>query len=1056
MLAILRIGMGWHATFYVKPRTTARRRATMEKLLHSLIPGILIGAAVTIFSWFEPFSTEPRSGYALELDLTSAVSGSIQVICEGEVRSFTRANQKVATAEVHAGRRESSRYYLAAGHYTEIAVCAPSQPGELTIHGARILDAQGNEFRQLSPELFVPTRAHAAIASPDIPSPSGGGAMLSFAGPIVLPSQVGPAWALIQGATAALLTGLLLWKFDAALLARRRQWCAALAAATARRPVLTLAAVAVVATLAACHPVIFFGKSYTSPNNGASGLYPWLPLPVDGHPGKIEKGKGSDIGALTWALFPYAVVEHRAIFHDHEVPLWNRYSGFPLLGQAQSMLGDPLHWMAICAGGAPWAWDVRFVIARFLFAFGIGLLVRAVTGRLGIAALLGASSAFIGFFAYRAAHPACFTMGYAPWVLLGWWSLARAESWRAAAPGGALLILSNWCTLNSGTAKESVMLIGCLSATGALAVMFLANDARMRWQRLAAGGAAMLLFALLSAPCWLVFLDALSRACSVYDHPPTFQISPPLLIGLFDELFYRQTAPAEMHSNPSANFLVLLGVLWAAAAARRLRADGGARALALSLVPPFLFAFSVVPDSLIESLPFFRNISHIDNTFSCVLIVLLFPLAGLGLRACLTARSGSQWRREALKVAAFAAALLVLYFGFTQAHLRVGSSPAEIPPFPEKSAFFAGYAPALFIALAALLWTGCAWRRGATLGPILAASLALVAIHFRHGMYLETRFDDYVFNPQDRIDILAPSPSVEAIRRTQAEPTRVFGIGPVLACGFHAALGLEKPAHADPLVSPYWREFMERANVIIMWGWRVVVRKADLGPLQPFLDFLNVRYYLGVPGELPPTPPSYRSLGSMDLEVLTSPTAWPRAFFADSLTRYRTGQEFVELVARGDGRPFAAVAENESGAPQLPLTSPARRIVPATAYRLTNNTTEFTVEAPGPGLAVLGEIFEAGCFHATVNGQPAETFRANHMFKAVALPRAGRYVIRFTYEPPVWKTALALCGVGVVLSLIAGVAWWRSRSLATHSEADFGALPSLLLKPQQDALVNQS
>ena len=56
-----------------------------------------------------------------------------------------------------------------------------------------------------------------------------------------------------------------------------------------------------------------------------------------------------------------------------------------LLGQGQSMIGDPLHWITILAGGATWAWDLKFVLAKLLFAFGIGLLVRAATGRLGVA-----------------------------------------------------------------------------------------------------------------------------------------------------------------------------------------------------------------------------------------------------------------------------------------------------------------------------------------------------------------------------------------------------------------------------------------------------------------------------------------------------------------------------------------------------------------------------------------------------------------------------------------------------------------------------------------------
>ena len=72
---------------------------------------------------------------------------------------------------------------------------------------------------------------------------------------------------------------------------------------------------------------------------------------------------------------PYSAVEHRAIVVDGEWPLWNRFnsSGVTLLGQGQSMLGDPLHFIVILADGASWAWDLKFLVAKALFAAGLGL-----------------------------------------------------------------------------------------------------------------------------------------------------------------------------------------------------------------------------------------------------------------------------------------------------------------------------------------------------------------------------------------------------------------------------------------------------------------------------------------------------------------------------------------------------------------------------------------------------------------------------------------------------------------------------------------------------------
>src|SRR5207248_8020251 len=86
--------------------------------------------------------------------------------------------------------------------------------------------------------------------------------------------------------------------------------------------------------------------------------------------------KLADIGAIMWSHIPLSVIQHRALAHG-ELPLWNRYNsaGTPLLAQGQSMFGDPVHFLVVLANGAAWAWDLKFLIAKWLFAFGLGLIV---------------------------------------------------------------------------------------------------------------------------------------------------------------------------------------------------------------------------------------------------------------------------------------------------------------------------------------------------------------------------------------------------------------------------------------------------------------------------------------------------------------------------------------------------------------------------------------------------------------------------------------------------------------------------------------------------------
>jgi hypothetical protein len=70
---------------------------------------------------------------------------------------------------------------------------------------------------------------------------------------------------------------------------------------------------------------------------------------------ETENFKGSDAGAIMWHDVPNSFIQSRALFRDGELPLWNRHNscGLTLLGQGQSMFGDPLHGIVLFAGAAP-------------------------------------------------------------------------------------------------------------------------------------------------------------------------------------------------------------------------------------------------------------------------------------------------------------------------------------------------------------------------------------------------------------------------------------------------------------------------------------------------------------------------------------------------------------------------------------------------------------------------------------------------------------------------------------------------------------------------------
>ncbi|MCE9610144.1 MAG: hypothetical protein K8R23_08030 [Chthoniobacter sp.] len=995
----------------------------MIRFVRLLLPSsLLAGIAVALFG-FAPFSGPDRLADSLlfEFALDASAAGALRL---ESVRADPGFPPETALADVPAGAPASARFLVPAGAYRAFRLTVAGRAGGAKVTRARIADLTGKEVASFAGERF---RA----------ADDGGALELDCNPPLVLRSSLtADGWqsaALVVALT--LVLALASWrgavpleKLRAAALAQAGQWVRRARA----HPYRTLFGTAVAAVVVSCHPVIFGGQSFVSPNNGAGCLYAGWPTLPGAPAGPVENPKFADIGAMLWAHLPYSVIEHRAIFHDHELPLWNRANscGVPLLGQGQSMIGDPLHWIPLVAGGAAWAWDVKFVLAKILFAFGSGLLGRAAVGRLGVAALLAASSAFLGFFAYRFNHAAIFSLSYAPWILLAWLEIARAAGGRAAARWAGLLIAANWMELNSGTAKEASMLIAALNATGLISLLLRRENWPSLSRKLAAAACGMLIFLLLSAPCWLVFLDSLGRAWTTYNVPRAYQIQSALLLGLFDDLFYRQTIARENHANPSANFLVLLGVLWAVVRYRALWPEATFRALALMAATMTALVFGVVPPALLVRLPLVGNISHVDNTFSCVLIVLLLPLAGFGLRAGHARLAAAEWRDDWVATLLLGAVLVGAFLGSVQAATR---SPFALQPETTPvvlSGFFLGYAAALLLAVAVLPLVArrLLLANTGTVFHLLLAVLALGALHFRHGMYGPTKFDAYVMNPQARVDLQARSPMIEHLQRLTAEPARVAGFGEVLTPGFNAVLGLDGIAGPDALVSAYYREFVDAAKLPVVWDWRITVRPDTTPALRPFHDLLNLRYYLAMPSPTPAAVAGLRRIGTADLDLYESPTAWPRAFFTNSLTRYGTVADFTEYVWKSDGRPLAALQDGTAWPGELP-TAADRQFAPAHDYRLTNNTTTFTIDAPARGIAVLTESFEEGNFRVTVNGAPSAYVRVNHAFCGVPIPRAGKFVVRCEYWPRRLTPALWLAAAG--LALLLGGALWLRLSRAT-------------------------
>lgn len=596
------------------------------------------------------------------------------------------------------------------------------------------------------------------------------------------------------------------------------------------------------------------------------------------------------------------------------------------------------------------------------------------------------------------------------------------------------------------------MLLLSLNFSGFCVLAFANEPWRTRLARFAALLWAGILFALLTAPVWLTFVTTLQHSYTSYNAVSAFQIQPALLLGFFDEAFYRPIMIAQRTFDPSVNFIVLLGLLYFLATSRLTLHDRVSLALAVSSIVPLALAFGVVPARWIVKWPFLANVAHLDNCFSCVLIVLWSVLAGVGF-ARAAVRLGTSDGRDDLAVAAtLLSALVATWIGFGQAvHRAVFGPGTTFSPLPNNQplpigTFVWDYLAALLAASVVATWLvrRALARKMLSLAAGVILLLCATVMLWRQSFHSQAvGFETYVVRPPPRVDFHAPSAAVKWVQRAvAAEPARAYGLHNNFFPGWTVIYRLETITGPDALANPYWRELTGALpGIQRIWDWRLYLDAVDVANARRGLDALNVGYYLDWRSNQQLLGRSLRLVDSADLDVYASPTAWPRAFFTDRIAVYDKVSDFVAMIEQGDGRPFAAVERADTVAlaalPPLDADLAQRSVIRATHYRLTENTTAFDVHASGPGVIVLNEAYWPGAFRAEVNGQRTPIVRVNHALEGVPIRAAGDYHIVFRCLPEGFPRNLMLCGLGAVL-LALSLVWSvrRKTNAPPHGRAE--------------------
>lgn len=1010
----------------------------------AVIAAAVFSAVVTV-----PFVDAPAhrsaGNFALEASMTSTRPGVVQVYYSDQYGAWS----ETASSRQPLVQSRTPRVYrlpLPAGRFGELRFDPLSRAGAVVIESLRIVDRGGREVRTI-PFSDVTSRHQIeamherdvgleVTTTPDANDPQ---VTIRLAPALEVPGSFRDRFTGFRSIALSAFGMLIAFLLGLERLPRMRSGLASVARALSLRPGRAISFVAAIAVIASAYPVVFMGKSHVSPNFGTPLLYEGVPTLPDSANFVTVNPRGADVGAMMWAHLPYSVVEHRAIAGG-ELPLWNRYNalGTPLLGQGQSMLGDPLHLPVILCNGAAWAWDAKFLIAKWLFAFGLGLLVFGITRHLPAALIVVVAAPFIGFFVYRINHAAYFSLCYAPWPLYCWLRLTQAADRRGVAGWGAGMLVANLALMNSGTVKEAYLLLLAMNFSGACVLLLSAVPLRIRLLKLCVCAWVGVLLGLLTAPVWATFLHTLRHAQSNYELAAAYQIQPALLLGAFDEAFFRLITPGELVFNPSINFLLLLGLLYFLATLRLHGTDRAALALGASALVPFALVFGIVPASWITAVPLLGRVQHIDNTFLCALIVLWSVLAGVGFSRAATRLGTPDGRSDLMKMAWWLFAIVGMWIAFRQTVHRGAFGPGMAFSVLQHgqvlavSGFVWGYLVTLLGASAALALLAHRSLRLRRLTPSagLLGALCVVLLLWRHGLHAGVvRFEDHVVRPPARVDLQATSAAMEYVRTAQArEPGRGFGLHDNFFMGWTGVYGLEAINGPDALMNPWFRELIAVSGATPGISWDFSVPPENLADVRPFFDALNVRFYFSRGSDEAVLRASLTPRQVLDLDIWESRTVWPRAFFTDRVAVYDDAPDLVRKIRSGDGRPFAAVQRSDQSTLAGLGTSVVERTVgAATNYRLTENTTAFDVHASGAGAIVLSETFWPGDFRAEVNGRKSAVLRFNHAFKGVAVSAAGDYHVVFRYVPKNFPRNLLLCATGAVLLTLSLVLGLRGR-----------------------------
>ena len=316
-------------------------------------------------------------------------------------------------------------------------------------------------------------------------------------------------------------------------------------------------------------------------------------------------------------------------------------------------------------------------------------------------------------------------------------------------------------------------------------------------------------------------------------------------------------------------------------------------------------------------------------------------------------------------------------------------------------------------AVLGLLW---AWSRRAITPTVLALALGVLTV--ADLWIIDRRFFETRESPEETF---APD-GVVGFLRTQPQPVRVWSLPLGGGAGYNREpnylmrFGIAQAGGEHGNQLQRFNEFVGAGQeTYVDWhNFLAGLTDPSRTHMTKFLDAADVRYLVaGVPLDGLPYPVVY---AGRDGAVFENPTALGRAWLVGQTVVAPEGSEIdvmsqpsfdfrtTALVDAPLGTPLSG--EPVSGTARVLEYDPDRVVVETTADR--------------DAFLVLADTWYPD-WRATIDGNGAHMYRANHAFRGVRVP-AGTHRVEFTFAPAALKRGFLIWVVG--LALLAGYAGW--------------------------------